>query len=658
MNISIKNYNGIKDLNYSLVDNKINFLFGISGAGKSSIANALTDDDTVNHVTVGKNISDLVVLVNGLPVVHSDFKIFDLKYLEDVLITREKSKDIYSILIGDGGRITQCKSDYENAISDLLAVKNEIVEAISNVSILVKELKLKTIDNGLKFSQTSLNNVMQKNAEATPSYRNAVTYNSKQIKWMKDGTSMPSYSSGVCPFCAKKLNQKRKEKIDELIVFDSKTYEKINSQSNVLTNLGLSMPDWKKKREVSSFNKKLLQYYSIKTELEKFNSYIDVASSMEIQDIRINIEKPTKQLTALYPNVSTAVTSFNSKIITVKKTLGKLRGETQRVINSNINIINEKMELLGIPYKFIKKSIDEQNKTAGYCISHVAESNTEIDRVGNLSFGEKNLLGLLLFLLANEDSNGIIIDDPASSFDDYRRKVIFDMIYDLHKQSSVLVLSHDSIFAKYAIFHKNEADKKIRSKKSISDLQKKFSNETGNIDFMESYSQEKIIKIELDDFGNLDDFVLSRLKQLPNEINYQTAINLRTLFELKKEKNKVLYGYLSAIIHRVDYSNIQSELVKNGKTESEILDYIYNETKIRYSALSSNYKDFIDSFNYLDFEKIVKCRELLNSRKSKDKILKDELSNIIHMNSAYSICLNPYKYDYFSRYVKNYIDLN
>ena len=499
---------------------------------------------------------------------------------------------------------------------------------------------------------------MQKNAEATPSYRNAVTYNSKQIKWMKDGTSMPSYSSGVCPFCAKKLNQKRKEKIDELIVFDSKTYEKINSQSNVLTNLGLSMPDWKKKREVSSFNKKLLQYYSIKTELEKFNSYIDVASSMEIQDIRINIEKPTKQLTALYPNVSTAVTSFNSKIITVKKTLGKLRGETQRVINSNINIINEKMELLGIPYKFIKKSIDEQNKTAGYCISHVAESNTEIDRVGNLSFGEKNLLGLLLFLLANEDSNGIIIDDPASSFDDYRRKVIFDMIYDLHKQSSVLVLSHDSIFAKYAIFHKNEADKKIRSKKSISDLQKKFSNETGNIDFMESYSQEKIIKIELDDFGNLDDFVLSRLKQLPNEINYQTAINLRTLFELKKEKNKVLYGYLSAIIHRVDYSNIQSELVKNGKTESEILDYIYNETKIRYSALSSNYKDFIDSFNYLDFEKIVKCRELLNSRKSKDKILKDELSNIIHMNSAYSICLNPYKYDYFSRYVKNYIDLN
>lgn len=655
MNINIKNYNGINNLNYDLIDNKINFLFGISGAGKSSIASALTDNNIINHVTVGKNISDLVVLVNGAPVVYPDFKIFDLNYLEDVLITKEKSKDIYSILIGDGGRISQCKMDYTNAITDLLAVKDDLVNALKNVSTLVKELKLKIVKGG-EFSQTSLNTLMQKNAESIPTYRNAVTYNSKEIKWMKDGTSMPSYSRGVCPFCGRKISQKRKDKIDGLIVFDSKTYEKINSQNNVLVNLGLSMPDWKKKREVNAFNNRLKKYYLIKPELEKFISYIEVATSMEIQDININVEKPTKLLSELYPNVSTAVTTFNSNIASVKKALGKLRGETQKVINNNIKIINEKMDLLGMPYKFIKKSIDEQNKTAGYCIVHKLDTNDDIDRVKNLSFGEKNILALLLFLLANEDSIGIIIDDPASSFDDYRRKVIFDMIYDLHKASSVLVLSHDAVFAKYAIFHKNESDKLINSKKSVSELQKKFSTETGNVDFMESYSQEKIIKIELDDFGNLEDFVLKRLNNLPHEINYQTAINLRAWFELKKEKNKVLYEYLSAIIHQVEYTDIQFELAKAGKQEKDILDAINEKIGIQYSALSSNYKDSIESFNYLDFEKIYKCRELLKSRKKKDKVLKDELSNIIHMNSAYSICLNPYKYDYFSRYVKNYID--
>ena len=118
----------------------------------------------------------------------------------------------------------------------------------------------------------------------------------------------------------------------------------------------------------------------------------------------------------------------------------------------------------------------------------------------------------------------------------------------------------------------------------------------------------------------------------------------------------MLYEYLSAIIHQVEYTDIQFELAKAGKQEKDILDAINEKIGIQYSALSSNYKDSIESFNYLDFEKIYKCRELLKSRKKKDKVLKDELSNIIHMNSAYSICLNPYKYDYFSRYVKNYID--
>ena len=50
----------------------------------------------------------------------------------------------------------------------------------------------------------------------------------------------------------------------------------------------------------------------------------------------------------------------------------------------------------------------------------------------NLSFGEKNIIGLILFLLANKDKEMLIIDDPASSFDEYRRKVIFDFIYSLH----------------------------------------------------------------------------------------------------------------------------------------------------------------------------------------------------------------------------------
>lgn len=658
MNIKIENYNGIESLDYDLEEGKVNFLFGISGAGKSSIASALVDIDLDSHVTVGKTINDLNVKVDGNDVDYKKFKIFNLDYMNDILINKNKDSDIYTILFGDGGQIANCKINYEIAISDLLSIKNDIVNAINYISVLVKELKLSTISKNTQFGAKSLNIVMEKNAAKVPSYRNALKYNSSQIKWMKDGTDMPSYANGVCPFCSRKMTQNRINKIDKLIIFDSKSYEKINAQNGIFTSLGLRAPDWKKKREVNEFNKKLLKYYVVKSELEKFNSYIDIASSMEIQNINIVVEKPSKQLNELYPYISSAVTTFNSKILSVKQALGKLKAETQKVINKNSEIINKKMDLLGIPYKFIKQNIDEKNKKAGYNICHILDTNKDTDRVRNLSFGEKNLIGLLLFLLANENHPGLIIDDPASSFDEYRRKVIFDMIYDLHKNSTMLVLSHDPVFAKYAVFHRFDSSELVRQKKPISELKLKFLNDTGKIDFMESYADSIIKDIKFEDFGNLSDFVLNRLSSLPKEINYQTAINLRFFFELRKKKKPLVYRYLSAIIHKVDYANIQTKITNRKISESDLVNIINNETGFTYSLLANDYLSKINSFTYLDFEKIVKCRELLNSRSKKDKVLKDELSNIIHMNSAQAICLNPYSFNYFSKYVKNYIDNN
>lgn len=658
MHIKIENYNGIKALDYELAENKINFLFGISGAGKSSIASALNDCELDSHVTVGKTVNDLCVEVDGKNVNYNEFKIFNLDYMNNVLINKQNGADIYTILFGDGGQIANCKANYQTAISDLIAVKNDLVNAIRSISTLVKELKLGINSKNKQFKATSLNVVMEKNAAKLPSYRNAITYNSTQIKWMKDGTGMASYANGICPFCTRKMTKNRIDKIDKLVVFDSKSYEKINAQNRIFTELGLNAPDWRKKREINEFNKKLFKYCSIKPELEKFNSYIDLASTMEIQNINIEVEKPSKQLSELYPGIATAVMTFNHKISSVKRALGKLNAETQKVINKNSKIINEKMDLLGIPYKFIKKNIDEELKNAEYNICHILDTDKDIDRVHNLSFGEKNLIGLLLFLLANVDCPGLIIDDPASSFDDYRRKIIFDMIYDFHKNNTVLVLSHDPVFVKYALFHRFDSDEKIKQKRSISELKQKFLNDTGNINFMESYDNSIIKDIKLDDFGNLMDFVLERLRSLPKEINYQTAINLRIYFELRKKKYPLVYSYLSAIIHKTDYEIIQTEIDKKSSKEKDLVNIINAETGLSYDLLAIDYLSKINDYNYLDFEKIVKCRELLNSRSKKDKVIKDELSNIIHMNSAYTICLNPYKFNYFSKYVKEYIDNN
>ena len=58
---------------------------------------------------------------------------------------------------------------------------------------------------------------------------------------------MPPCANGICPFCSRKISQNRIDKIDKLIIFDSKSYEKINAQSGIFTLLELRAPDWKKK---------------------------------------------------------------------------------------------------------------------------------------------------------------------------------------------------------------------------------------------------------------------------------------------------------------------------------------------------------------------------------------------------------------------------
>lgn len=294
-------------------------------------------------------------------------------------------------------------------------------------------------------------------------------------------------------------------------------------------------------------------------------------------------------------------------------------------------------------------------KKADFYIKSKYDEN-EIDRVNNLSFGEKNIIGLILFLMANRDNKYIVIDDPASSFDEYRRKVLFDMIYKTKsKESTVLVLSHDHVFAKFASYHYEKSMKN----KNNSAIDKLYMNYTGKIDFIETFDTNRIMPINANDFDSMTNFIKNRINELPKEINYQTATNLRLFYEINKAKKyqKEVYGYLSQIIHKIPKSTICESLNKYEKGEEDILDIINEQFDTKFLPLSNNYLDSINISEFNQFEKIIYVRELCKSKSQKQKVIKDELSNIIHMNMAYAICLNPYKFNYFSKYVFEYIKI-
>lgn len=54
MKINLSNYKNIESLEFEIEDNKINHIFGISGSGKSSIAQALAFKVNSDDVKVGK----------------------------------------------------------------------------------------------------------------------------------------------------------------------------------------------------------------------------------------------------------------------------------------------------------------------------------------------------------------------------------------------------------------------------------------------------------------------------------------------------------------------------------------------------------------------------------------------------------------------------
>ena len=127
-----------------------------------------------------------------------------------------------------------------------------------------------------------------------------------------------------------------------------------------------------------------------------------------------------------------------------------MKNETDRVISNNLKKLNSYLDRFGIKYNFRVSSYLNEPRSLSYSLYHKQDEKKN-NRINGLSYGERNIISLILFLLSTKEKF-IIIDDPASSFDDYRRNEILELIYDICSDKTVLVLSHDHIFMKYAIF--------------------------------------------------------------------------------------------------------------------------------------------------------------------------------------------------------------
>ena len=661
MQITISNYNNIRNLDYEIEDSKINFLFGISGCGKSSIAKALTKKSSEDNIPYNtENIP--FVEVNQGSITFNEYEMFDLDYMKRVLIEKQDGTDIYHIMIGNNGELNALKEEYNKYIESLLMQRENIFNIKGKIDTLINDLKISYTRSNDYRNGCIIKKITKNLDENKLNYLKSKNYSNKQVKWFSDGKNTDSYKNGKCPFCNKKLSDYRKSIIDKITIIEAKSFEKINAQNAIFNLLNIKEPNWMKKKEVDKFNKQIRMYYDLLPQFEILTQYINVASKTNIFLDKLEKITVTKEMRILYPEIAKEMDNFNNKYSNIRKKLGKIKSETDKLLKKNRERINDYLNILGIPYEFFETNINDDQKNAEFIIRAKNSKNTDMqkDRVNNLSYGERNLIGLIIFLISHKEDDFLIIDDPASSYDEYRRKVIFDMLYKCKgENTTMLVLSHDHIFAKYAIYHFEKSKEKRYDR--LGTLEKLYYNQTGKIDYIETYNETIIKPIKKDNFDSMTDFIKERLKELPHEINYLVAINLRLYYEINKASryHKEVYGYLSQILHRKEKSEIIESLEKVNKTENDILSAIKDDLKIDYDVLDNEYKLGINIDSMTNFEKLIFARE--NCSKNKlGKEIKNELNNIVHMNMAYAICLNPYEFNYFSKFVYNYLknDLN
>ena len=661
MQITISNYNNIRNLDYEIEDSKINFLFGISGCGKSSIAKALTKKSSEDNIPYNtENIP--FVEVNQGSITFNEYEMFDLDYMKRVLIEKQDGTDIYHIMIGNNGELNALKEEYNKYIESLLMQRENIFNIKGKIDTLINDLKISYTRSNDYRNGCIIKKITKNLDENKLNYLKSKNYSNKQVKWFSDGKNTDSYKNGKCPFCNKKLSDYRKSIIDKITIIDAKSFEKINAQNAIFNLLNIKEPNWMKKKEVDKFNKQIRMYYDLLPQFEILTQYINVASKTNIFLDKLEKITVTKEMRILYPEIAKEMDNFNNKYSNIRKKLGKIKSETDKLLKKNRERINDYLNILGIPYEFFETNINDDQKNAEFIIRAKNSKNTDMqkDRVNNLSYGERNLIGLIIFLISHKEDDFLIIDDPESSYDEYRRKVIFDMLYKCKgENTTMLVLSHDHIFAKYAIYHFEKSKEKRYDR--LGTLEKLYYNQTGKIDYIETYNETIIKPIKKDNFDSMTNFIKERLKELPHEINYLVAINLRLYYEINKASryHKEVYGYLSQILHRKEKSEIIESLEKVNKTENDILSAIKDDLKIDYDVLDNEYKLGINIDSMTNFEKLIFARE--NCSKNKlGKEIKNELNNIVHMNMAYAICLNPYEFNYFSKFVYNYLknDLN
>lgn len=626
MKISIDHFSNLKKLDFEIQTSKFNFIYGISGSGKSSIATALIAnnnlEDLEKHRTYGCT-DDVIVSVD----LKDEFYLFDDESVHEYVFAKS-GKGVYDVFYGENDKLKKLKENLEKFLNgpeiiDIRNIINKHRELVRNIEM---HLKLSTTASGMpskKGLYKTLSNPMH--------YTNSdVDIDVKQKSWMKQGYGY--ISDNKCPFCSQEMSDNILKKIMEIVNELPGDYQTVIEASEYFNQLEININIEKinEEEEQRKLKSQIDRTYKILKEMNVIDDILNISVSNDKSlDKRFNV-KLSEEVINYFNNVDVDILSFISKLeegtrsyISLKK---RYNSTLKSKIKGNISKINEYIGHFDIEYKFVKN--DLLSRDVGYQLIHI---DAESDSSHSLSTGEKNIISLILFLISHKEKN-VVIDDPVSSYDEYRRDEILKFIinyryFDAVEKKTTLILSHDQIFLKFLT-------RLIKTEK--------YKSSVGNIYHLENVLGEcSVHTISSCDVDTLLNHLIHRCYDVYDYS--QKILNLRLFYEFQNQS--IEYKYLSAILHSrrdgLSTEELNEQLTQKGSNEQEVLKKIYENTGVSLELYTDN-KFKLNIENCSKFELICYLREFVSGED------KTELNNIIHFNYALFHILNPYKFNFQS----------
>lgn len=681
--IIIKNCKCIKEAEIEIIENSLNIKYAPNGTGKTTIGQAI--DQKIN----GNNFDDYMVPLDDTlltPEVicnYSSLKTFNEEYVRQFIFDKSaKFDNAYEIFIKNENIETLSKeiknknSKFQEFIDNNKTI-NSFFDMINEFTNIVKSNSGKIQKRGgiseiIKGQGAGFDKIHELD-KFKPFYKCSHIEVANWAKWRNEYKGPDIYQIKLCPYCGNDLddNQKTLDNIfkesfkKSSLETANKLVESLNSfakdelvnneaKNNLLSFLGNKnkSKEFETKlnilaNEAEYLKSKLLEIKGLNIESldkESIKTLDNILDQLHIDESVLSEFFNTSMISNEIKNINKMLDSLKSNLLEIRNLLLSQNNKLNKVIEENENDIKEFFEIAGFPYEFNIKRYED-----GAIDTYLTLKNSKVENPSRyLSWGERNAFAVVMFMFEayNENPELIVLDDPISSVDKYKKFSIMKRLFKnkgdtkSFNKKTVLFLTHeDQPLVDYVY------NKQFKKYSEMDVFACYLQNSNGTINEL---------RIEEDDFVNINDFYN---KEENNENLVIKTVAKRKQIEMLNSNymNDYLYQGLSNIIHgriklldsnentfdEEDDRKIREETnTYYGKSYDDVLREL-SESNLKNSIINSNDDYLVVLSARLLFERNNGLFKKIERLVPGIKKFMDETN---HIENDYIFQLNPHKF--------------